>query len=217
MPTSKSRLAGLLEIFFKFLYHQFSWGYDFVAYIVSVGLWKDWIRAILPKIKGSKILEIGHGPGHLQVELFTDSKEIFGLDLSPQMGRMAFRKIEKSGNKPKLINGNTDTLPFPPNSFNTIAATFPTNYIKSPKVIGEIYRALKTGGEFVFIPVASLTGKSFIYNLATILFKITGQSSRIDKTSFSELISEYQRIGFAVKTEILELRNSQVLLFHCQK
>ncbi len=217
MPIPKSWLAKPLEYFYKFLYHPFAWTYDFVAYVVSVGQWKDWVLTILPELSGGKTLEIGHGPGHLQIELMAKSNEVFGLDFSAQMGRMAFRRIEKAKMEPRITNGDVHCLPFPKSTFDNIASTFPSDYIKSPENIKEIYRVLKPGGNFVFIPAASITGDSFLHKLAATLFKITGQNSGIDKGSFSNIISEYQKIGFNVILKDIYLENSSLLLYHCQK
>ena len=59
-------LLFILRTFFKLLYHQFSWTYDWVASIVSLGEWQNWVSSVLPYIIGPNVLEIGFGPGHLQ-------------------------------------------------------------------------------------------------------------------------------------------------------
>ncbi len=60
------RMKTLLRFFFRLLYHQFAFTYDLVAATVSLGRWKDWVLSVVPFIEGTRILEIGHGPGHLQ-------------------------------------------------------------------------------------------------------------------------------------------------------
>ena len=37
--------------------------------LVSLGRWDDWIQTVIPYVRGLSILEIGHGPGHLQIKL----------------------------------------------------------------------------------------------------------------------------------------------------
>src|SRR5689334_21291852 len=59
-------MRALLHIFFYLLYHPFAAAYDLVASTVSLGRWKDWILSVIPFLEGNQILEIGHGPGHLQ-------------------------------------------------------------------------------------------------------------------------------------------------------
>ena len=46
-------IAHLLRIFFHLLYHPFAWTYDFIAWAVSLGRWKDWVK----KHPNSKILK----------------------------------------------------------------------------------------------------------------------------------------------------------------
>ena len=75
-------MKRLLRFFFKLLYHQFAFAYDFVAATVSVGRWQDWVSSILPFLAGTRILEIGFGPGHLQRHLLRRGLTVVGIDES---------------------------------------------------------------------------------------------------------------------------------------
>src|SRR5919197_2009265 len=79
----------ILRFFFRLLYHQFAFTYDLVAATVSLNRWKDWVISVIPFIQGNRILEIGHGPGHLQRILLNRSLVTVGIDESSQMGRLA--------------------------------------------------------------------------------------------------------------------------------
>jgi ubiquinone/menaquinone biosynthesis C-methylase UbiE len=59
-------IQRFMRVFFHLLYHPFAFTYDLVAAVVSFGHWKDWGMTVLPFIEGTRILELGHGPGHLQ-------------------------------------------------------------------------------------------------------------------------------------------------------
>ncbi|MEW6241946.1 MAG: class I SAM-dependent methyltransferase, partial [Chloroflexota bacterium] len=59
-------IPRLLRVFYHWLYHPFAWVYDFVAAVVSLGRWNEWIMTVMPLIEGTRILELGHGPGPLQ-------------------------------------------------------------------------------------------------------------------------------------------------------
>jgi ubiquinone/menaquinone biosynthesis C-methylase UbiE len=72
--------------FFNLLYHQFAWSYDFIASLVSLGNWKRWIITVLPHLEGPRVLELGHGPGHLQRALLNKGINTFGIDESRSMG-----------------------------------------------------------------------------------------------------------------------------------
>ena len=63
----------ILKTFFYLLYHRFAWAYDFVATAVSVGMWNEWVLSIIPYLEGPKVLELGHGPGHLLLTLKKNS------------------------------------------------------------------------------------------------------------------------------------------------
>jgi len=80
------------DCFFNLLYHPFAWTYDLVAAIVSLGRWQDWLMQAMPYLSG-RVLEIGFGPGHLQVALNEAGMQAFGLDESRQMGRQARRRL----------------------------------------------------------------------------------------------------------------------------
>ena len=88
-------MKALLRLFFRLLYHQFAFTYDLVAATVSFNRWKDWVMGVLPFIQGNRVLEIGHGPGHLQRVLRSRGLMAVGLDESAQMGRLAKRNLTR--------------------------------------------------------------------------------------------------------------------------
>src|SRR5436190_21020174 len=85
------RLA--LRLAFHLLYHQLSWSYDLVAWLVSGGQWRAWMRATLPYLVGPRVLEIGFGPGHLLGTMAGVGLRPVGVDLSPQMLGLARRNL----------------------------------------------------------------------------------------------------------------------------
>jgi ubiquinone/menaquinone biosynthesis C-methylase UbiE len=162
------RLYNLLS---NLLYNQFSWSYDFVSNIVSAGLWKKWVLSVLPFISGGKILEIGIGPGHLQIALYHEvNKVVYGFDLSSSMCQMAKRNIVKCNYVPKIVNGTTSHLPYPNAYFDIIVSTFPTATILDCRSLTEISRILNTNGTIVLLPLAFIKRTGFIeyINLAII-------------------------------------------------
>jgi ubiquinone/menaquinone biosynthesis C-methylase UbiE len=58
-----------VKLGFHLLYHQFAFTYDAVAWFVSLGQWQAWGQAALKRVRGPRVLEIGHGPGHLLIAL----------------------------------------------------------------------------------------------------------------------------------------------------
>lgn len=169
-------LAYFLRLFFHLLYHQMAWTYDWVAAMVSLGRWKKWIYAVLPHLEGPWILELGHGPGHLQVKMHASGYHTVGLDESVQMGRIARKRIASGGFVPMLINGYAQSLPFPDEFFHQVVATFPSEYFSQPETLDEIHRVLQNDGKLLILPVAWITGEGLPLRTAAWLFRVTGQS-----------------------------------------
>src|SRR5512139_2335915 len=93
-------MKTLLRLFFRLLYHEFAFTYDLVAATVSFNRWKDWVMSALPFIEGRRVLEIGHGPGHLQRVLLSRGLVAVGIDESAQMGRLAQRNLRRGASSP---------------------------------------------------------------------------------------------------------------------
>jgi ubiquinone/menaquinone biosynthesis C-methylase UbiE len=193
-----------------------AWSYDLVAWLVSLGRWKSWVNSVLPYLEGPWVLEMGHGPGHLQVLLNRRAVRVVGLDLSRQMGRQAYRRIWKTGFIPQLLNGYAQNLPFPSAAFHQVVATFPTTYISHPQTLAEIHRILTPGGRLVVLPFAWITGHSIPDRLAAWLFRVTEETPATARSSVAERFSvPFRKAGFDVQADFIDLGSSSVLLFLC--
>jgi ubiquinone/menaquinone biosynthesis C-methylase UbiE len=204
-----------------------AWTYDWVAATVSVGQWKDWVLSILPYVRGPRILELGHGPGHLQLALhqkhtshrmpdFREAKndwQVLGLDRSPQMNRLAYARLYRAGCFPQLVNGMAENLPFPNESFHSVISTFPSEYILHPHTLTEVWRVLVSGGTFAVLPLAWITGRRLPERLAAWLFRVTGEAPVFQDRALDPL----RQIGFRVRTEFLRLPSSQLLIVEAHK
>jgi len=207
----------ILRPIYDLLYHQFAWTYDLVAAVISLGQWDEWVRSILPYIQGQRVLEIGHGPGHLQVALHERGFQVFGLDESRQMSRQAARRLHKKGIKTNLSRGLAQSLPFRQNAFQNVALTFPSEYIFDPLTLTEIQRVLMPGGRLVILPVAWITGKSPLERLAAWLFRFTGEAPGKPGELNPELKSLFVRLGFDVRKETVQQESSLLLLILVRK
>ena len=213
LPAHLRALAALLRIFFALLYHQFAWTYDLVAAVVSLGLWKGWLLRALPYLEGPRVLELGHGPGHLQTALHQKGLHAFGLDRSRQMGRQAQRRLRRAGQLPQLVNGAAQNLPYGAATFQQVAATFPTEYIADPLTLAEIYRVLTPGGAAIILPLAWIKGQNAPQRLAAWLFRVTGQAPDWD----GRFLEPFRQAGFQVSLEWLEHKFSILLVIRAVK
>ncbi|MBU2610467.1 MAG: methyltransferase domain-containing protein [Chloroflexi bacterium] len=207
----------ILRVFFNLLYHQFAWSYDLVAALVSLGQWNAWVCSILPYIAGQRVLELGHGPGHLQLALHKHGFQAYGLDESRQMGRQAFWRLQQNRFHPNLTRGLAQTLPFAKNTFQSVAITFPSEYIFDPHTLEEIQRVLIPGGRLVILPIAWITGKRPLERLAAWLFRTTGEAPGKPGELNLELKGLFGRAGFEVQKETVQLRSSLLLFILARK
>jgi len=207
-------LSGLLRIFFRLLYHSFAWTYDFVAAVVSLGQWRSWVMSTVPYLTGPRVLELGHGPGHLQARLLAEGRQAYGLDESHQMGWLARKRLLRSGFTPGLTCGLAQALPYPMNTFQQVVATFPSEYISEPQTLLEIYRVLLPGGEAVVLLLAWITEKRWYGRLAAWLFRVTGQAPPKWDDRY---LKPVQRLGFQTRAEQIILSSSTLLVIHLKK
>jgi ubiquinone/menaquinone biosynthesis C-methylase UbiE len=206
-------LTRIMRVFFYLLYHPMAWSYDFVSWLVSFGRWKTWIKSVLPFLEGSTILEIGHGPGHLQKALFLKDIKISGIDSSHQMGQQARKQILKQGFTPRLTRSYAQKLPFPECCFDQIVTTFPTEYIYDPKTLKEAYRILKPGGTIVIIPAAWVTGKNPVDRSIAALFRVTGQSPDWDV----QWLEPFIETGFKTNVKMISQTTWSLVIIFAKK
>lgn len=223
-------MKTLLRFFFRLLYHQFAFTYDLVAATVSFNRWNDWGMSVIPFLAGNRILEIGHGPGHLQRALLSRNLVAVGIDESRQMGRLAKRNLTR-GTLPQsqrsqttapsqfaytqtnLTRGLAQQLPFSNETFDTVLATFPAEYIFDPKTLAEARRVLVPGGRFVILPGALITGRGMLDRLLAWVFRITGETP----PNLSEIVHERSKeplikAGFQVSTHEIAIKSSLVFI-----
>ena len=170
-----SVLSAFLRFFFRHLYTTVAWSYDIVAWVVSLGQWSGWQNVGLAALPEGITLEIGHGPGHLLAAAAQGSRVPFGLDLSPQMSRLAARRLRGMNMPVRLVRAKAQALPFATDSFDGVLSTFPTEYITQAVTIAEARRVIKPGGKMVLILVGISTGKSLPDRFAAWVFRVTGQ------------------------------------------
>ena len=165
---------------------------------------------MIPFIEGTRTLEIGHGPGHLQRILLSRQLDSVAIDESSSMSRLAQRNtdnIPTRDGSAGLTRGLAQHLPFADRTFDTVIATFPAEYFVDPLTLSEVKRCLSDGGRFIVLP-AALPKNRFL----SWLFKVTGQSSSDALEIAREKLEEpFIKSGFDVETQVIE-RSSGTLI-----
>ena len=206
-------MAIILRTFFKLLYHQLAWAYDIIASIVSLGAWQKWVQAISTHLEGGKILEIGFGPGHLQVMLHKKDITVFGLDESYQMVQIAQKRLKSQGFQPCLARGIAQTLPFGNDMFQQVVLTFPAEFILQPASISEIHRVLVQQGEALIVPIAWITGRKPWERLIAFVNRISGEAPEWNP----KVVDPLTEAGFKVGWEMINFPGSKIILIHMIK
>lgn len=99
----------------------------------------------IQKLKSGKILDVGCGNGNLFTLLPSGKYELFGVDFSENMIAEAKKKC---GQKATFSVADAEKLPFDSDSFDIIVcnASF-HHYVHPDRVLKEMHRVLKDGGE----------------------------------------------------------------------
>ena len=199
---------------FRQLYTQFAWTYDAIAAGVSFGEWQAWGRCAIPFLRGRRILELAHGPGHLHVALLQQGFQVTSIDLSAQMSDLARRRVEAFRREhpadakayAHLARADARRLPFRRASFESVVSTFPTEFIFARETLDEVRRVLVPGGAFVIVPTAQIQGRGLAERLVTGLYRITGRHER----SAASPYARFEDAGFQFQSHIVDTEHAHV-------
>lgn len=207
----------LLKLFYRLLYYEFAWSYDLVSTLVSFGHWQEWTSVAVDYLEDGSLLELGFGPGHLQVKLADRFDQVFGVDLSPQMIRIGANRMQSAGLGPKLTRADIQTLPFGMDTFEQVVATFPTEVLFQGKTVKEIARILKPGGKLVVVPMVFITGNRMYHKLVAWLYKITGQTPAAEKVDEEIFKSIFNPHGFELSNHLVEGEIYTILVIEAKR
>jgi ubiquinone/menaquinone biosynthesis C-methylase UbiE len=213
----------LVRFGFRLLYNQFAWSYDGVSWLVSLGQWRSWQRTGLAHLSGRRVLEVAHGTGHMLLALHAAGYKVTGVDLSPEMGRIAGRRLRRAGLPIPLVRADARALPFAAASFDAIMATFPAEFILEPATLRSFAHVLAANGRLVIVLAGFLAGNSPLRRFLEWLYAVTGQppagapaggllDTLVDSPRWRAAQQQLAAAGFAARLEPARLADSQALL-----
>jgi ubiquinone/menaquinone biosynthesis C-methylase UbiE len=98
--------------------------------------------------RGSHVLEIGSGLGHVAHALTAAGAIVTGVDFSAQMVAVARRHYPGI----TFQGAHAEQLPFAPGTFDAVVSNFVVHHLACPTVVfQEVCRVLKPGGRFAFV------------------------------------------------------------------
>jgi ubiquinone/menaquinone biosynthesis C-methylase UbiE len=106
---------------------------------------------VVPRAQG-RVLEIGIGTG-LNLEHYDPSRvqKLVGLDPSPEMHRLARKRMARAGLDVELVTLSAEQIPFEAGSFDTVLVTYSLCTIPDPvAALREMRRVLKPDGRLIF-------------------------------------------------------------------
>jgi ubiquinone/menaquinone biosynthesis C-methylase UbiE len=141
----------LLRFAFHLFYNPFAFTYDFVSEVVSRGRWRAWTRQAVPRVSGTRVLEVPCGTGNLELDLAAAGYRPVAVDLSIAMLNITRGKLRKAGLDLRLLRARVEALPFAAQSFDTVIMTFPPEFIYDPRTFAEFRRVLADQGCLVWV------------------------------------------------------------------
>ena len=200
---------------FDQFYTNFAWTYDAVASAVSSGEWALWGRQAITFLpRAGRILEIAHGPGHVHLALREQGYNVAGIDLSRQMGRMAYERVRAAqGVSPALARASAMQLPFADGSFAAAVSTFPAGFIFMKETLAEVKRVLAHRGRLVIVPSAELQGRDWATSLVRFAYQVTGQSQT---PSHAQLSAFFTSHGFFFSEHACPTPRAIVTVWVCE-
>lgn len=108
------------------------------------------LRALLPPVRGRRVIELGCGFGHLCRWLATEgAQSVLGMDLSEKM--LARAAAETHNAAVTYRRADLDSLVLEPATAELIVSSMTFHYVENfARLIGTIFAALAPGGDLVF-------------------------------------------------------------------
>ena len=206
-------LRPIWRLAFHLLYNDLACSYDLVSRAVSLGRWRDWQRALLPLLPAAdagRVLELAHGTGDLHIDLLCAGYRCVGLDLSPQMGALAQRKLGRAGLAGALLRGDARHLPFADESLAAVVCSFPTAFIVQRQTLAELQRALQPGAAVYIVMSGALQGRGPLRLLIRLLYWLSGQNQQ--PTQAADLRAYFGDSGFLTSSHSAPCDNSAAQL-----
>lgn len=207
----------LIRFAFRQFYNRFAFTYDFVSAAVSRGEWRNWTRAGIPFLRGTRILELAVGTANLHLDLYGTGYTPIGIDLSPYMLELARKKFRAKKIMPRLTRADVGALPFRSNFFSSLVLTFPPGFMFDADTQRELYRVVEPRGVLVWVDAAYLEPRDSWSRSINFAFQITGTGERGDALSMAKEAARRAAVNWEWRVEQVTLRASRVHVYIATK
>lgn len=101
-------------------------------------------------LPNSKVLELGYGAGVTSAKILERGFNLYGVDISEPLRKIAIKNCNLVGGKHKLVIGDAENLHYSNEYFDCVIGLGFIHYMKSPlRCLQEINRVLKKGGHLI--------------------------------------------------------------------
>jgi ubiquinone/menaquinone biosynthesis C-methylase UbiE len=175
---------------FDQLYTRFARPYDLAVRLLPV--WRRWLTAALPHIRGPRVLEVSFGTGWLLTRYAGDF-ETHGVDLNERMVAVARRNLRRAGVMAGLQQGTVEALPYPDARFDTVVNTMAfSGYPDGERAMTELHRVLRPQGRLVLVDVGYPGNGNRLGSALADLWRRSGDLIR-------DMPPLFERFGFEVR------------------
>lgn len=155
-------------------------------------------REALGAKTGGQVLDLACGPGILSAGLAPQADLLVGVDITPEMIRMARERCRKAGLvHARFLEASAEALPFASARFDCVVTRLSIHHFPSPiTVLREVHRVLKRDGRLVLADAVSSADRveSELHNALERL----RDPSHVRMLSEPEVVQVVAEAGFAV-------------------
>lgn len=174
---------------FDRLYSRLARPYDLAVRLLPV--WRRWLSAALPHIRGPRVLEVSFGTGWLLTRYAADF-ETHGIDINERMVALARRNLRRAGIAAELRQARVEALPYPDGHFDTVLNTMAfSGYPDGQRAMAELHRVLRPRGRVVMVDVGYPIDGNRLGSALADMWKLTGDVIR-------DMPPLFERYGFDV-------------------
>ena len=145
-----------------------------------------------------RVLDLACGPGILSAALAPQTASLLGVDLTPEMIRLARERCRKAGlRNVRFLEGPAEALPFAPATFDDVVTRLSIHHFQAPHaVLREVRRVLKPDGGLILADTVSSAdpSESELHNALERL----RDPSHVRMLSEPDLLQVVTEAGFAV-------------------